>query len=125
MQFERRFAEGIRSGEVTVSFRRWRNPQVVAGRRYRLPFGGFFDVTRVDRVETSAIHTTDARRAGFSTLDDLFEYLGAKRDAKGPLFRIELRYCGDATPDPRAELARRVADDAETDALRARLDAMD
>jgi Winged helix-turn-helix DNA-binding len=125
MQFERRFAEGIRAGDITVSFRRWSRPQVVAGRRYRLPFGGFFDVTRIDRIDKDTIRSADARRAGFTTLAELIEYLGAKRDAAGSLFRVQLRYCGDATPDPRAQLAQRVADDAETEALRERLDAMD
>ncbi len=51
MQFERRFAELIRKGEVTVSFRRWRRPQVVAGRRYRVAWIGFIDVLRIAEVD--------------------------------------------------------------------------
>ncbi len=41
------------------------------------------------------------------------------------LYRIDLRYCGDATPDPRAQLAEHAASADESAALRTKLDAMD
>ncbi len=102
MQFERRFAELIRKGEVTVSFRRWRRPQVVAGRRYRVAWIGFIDVLRIAEVTRDSIKAADAKRAGFASVRELFEYIDAKSVAADTtLYRIDLRYCGDATPDPR------------------------
>ena len=41
------------------------------------------------------------------------------------LYRIDLRDCGDTTPDPRAQLAEHAASADESAALRAKLDAMD
>ncbi len=126
MQFERRFAELIRKGEVTVSFRRWRRPQVVAGRRYRVAWIGFIDVLRIAEVTRDSIRAADAKRAGFASVRELFEYIDVKSVAPDTtLYRIDLRYCGDATPDPRAQLAARAASADERDALRAKLDAMD
>jgi len=125
MQFERRFADAIKSGDVTLTFRRWAKPQAVAGHRYRVPQIGFVDVTRVDEVDEATITQRDAKRAGFATLEDLREYMHVKARAAGTLYRIELRFAGVGAPDPRAALAQRVADDDELDALHARLDAMD
>ena len=126
MQFERRFADGIRAGEVTLTFRRWRRPQVVAGRRYRLPTRGFVEVTAIDTIDPSTIGAGDAPRAGFSSLQEMLAYLaGSPAPQSTPLYRIGLRYCGDTVADPRAELASRVAGTDETHELAARLDGMD
>jgi hypothetical protein len=126
MQFERRFAELIRTGNVTSTFRRWLRPQVVAGRRYRVAWIGFIDVIRIEVVRDKNVRTADARRAGFASVRELFDYVDRKRGAAGTtLYRIDLRYCGDAAPDLRAQLAQRVASDDESAALRAKLDAMD
>jgi hypothetical protein len=125
MQFERRFADAIKSGDVTLTFRRWARPQAVAGHRYRVPQIGFVDVTRVDEIDEGAITLRDAKCAGFTTLQELRDYMQVKARAAGTLYRIELRYAGVGAPDPRAALAQRVADDDELGALGARLDAMD
>ncbi len=126
MQFERRFAELIRKGELTISFRCWRRPQVVAGRRYRVAWIGFIDVLRITEVSRESIKTADAKRAGFASVRELFEYMNAKTaGADTTLYRIDLRYCGDATPDPRAQLAEHAASADESVALRTKLDAMD
>ena len=109
MLFERRFAELIRTGEVTTTFRRWSKPQVVAGRRYRVALIGFIDVIRIAPVDEASVKAPDARRAGFASVPTLFDYLDAKTSKPdATLYRIDLRYCGDATPDPRAQLAQRV-----------------
>src|SRR5215813_5031212 len=42
VRFERRLRDGIHDGSITVTFRRWRRSQVVAGGRYR---------TGIDMVE--------------------------------------------------------------------------
>ena len=113
MQFERRFADAIKSGDVTLTFRRWARPQAVVGHRYRVPQIGFVDVTRVDEIDASAITLRDAKRAGFATLQALRDYMQVKARAAGTLYRIELRYAGVGAPDPRAELAHRAAGEEE------------
>lgn len=39
VRFEGRFRAGIQDGTVTVTFRRWKRPQAVAGHRYRTTAG--------------------------------------------------------------------------------------
>lgn len=126
MQFERRFADGIRAGAVTLTFRRWRRPQVVAGRRYRLPMRGFVEITAIETVDATGIDVRDALRAGFASVEELETYLaGSPATGSTALYRIELSYCGDEAIDPRAELAGSIANDDESTALTKRLDAMD
>lgn len=126
MQFEHRFAEAIRAGKVTTSFRRWRYPQVVAGRRYRVASIGFIDVTAVATVAEKSITAADVRRAGFLSVRDLLDYLDERPAREDTLlYRIDFKWCGEGAPDPRADLAARAATGDESIALRKRLDAMD
>jgi hypothetical protein len=112
--FEQRFWSLIADGTVTVTFRRWKRRQVVAGRRYRTP-AGFIDVTAVDVVDPSAISDADAARSGFESADAVRGRLRGTPELD--TFRIEFRYAG--TDDPRADLA---ASAGLTDDERADLD---
>ena len=49
MLWEQRFAPLIADGSVTVTFRRWRRRQALAGRRYRTP-GGIIEVDDIDEA---------------------------------------------------------------------------
>lgn len=121
MLFEKRFWSGIADGSITVTFRRWKKPQVVKGRPYRTP-GGIVDVVAVDVVEPAEISDDDARAAGYP---DAAALVGDLRDgADRETYRIEFRLS--EVPDPRAQLA--ASDDldegdvAEIDRRLARLD---
>ena len=116
MQFERRFAELIRNGEVTSTFRRWRRPQVVAGRRYRVAWIGFIDVQRIDEVQRASVKPADATRrirVGPRTV----QYIDDKSvaAARRCIASICLRR---RDAGPRAQLARRIASTDESDAAR-------
>jgi hypothetical protein len=108
----------IRSGRISVVFRRWRQARVLAGSRLRTRIG-LIEVRSVDRI--TRITAADAKLAGYDTA------VAAAADVPGdpahPLFRIGVSYGGD---DPRIALR---ADDELTDdqraALVARLDRMD
>ena len=50
MLWEARFWPLIADGSVTVTFRRWKRPQAVEGRRYRTP-GGIVEVESRDVAE--------------------------------------------------------------------------
>ena len=117
MLIQAKWAEPIRSGRVTVLFRRWAAPRVVAGRVYRTGVGRLA-VDAVDAV--GRITVRDARAAGYRTPAD------AEADLRGDgqLFRIRVRPVTD--PDPRAELAAS-ADLAAEDvaAIGERLDRLD
>jgi hypothetical protein len=102
--FKKAFWEGLTTGAITVTFRRWQRPHVRVGGRYRCHPIGVLEVDRVDRVRVGAITAADARRAGFSSTHALRAYL----EELGPLgdddevWRIELHHGGDGD---RVELA--------------------
>ena len=120
MLFEQRFWSSIADGSVTVTFRRWKRRQAVAGRRQRTP-GGIVEVTAVDVVDPAAIDDEDAHRAGYDCADALRAELRGTPDL--PVYRIEFRH---VDGDPRAELAATTelteADLAEIDRRLQRLD---
>ena len=55
-----RFRPGIESGAITVTFRRWKRPQVVAGNTYRTAVGRLV-VEAIDVVDPASITKADAR----------------------------------------------------------------
>ena len=121
MLFTKEFWEPIQQGEVTLTFRRWKRPQVVAGRDYRTP-AGRLHVTDVSVVPPDQITDEDADRAGHETAKALVAQL--RGDPSNEIYRVEFRYLDE--PDPRDELAaddQLSADDiAEIDKRLARLD---
>jgi hypothetical protein len=126
MLFRREFHQGLRSGEITLSFRTWRTPHAKPGGRYRLGRGEEVEVLGVERVRVGALRDADARRAGFADRTQLLEFL--RRGARAPLgsateiFRVELRYAG---RPPGKRRPSRAASPAELDSLVAHVDAME
>ena len=121
MLFEQRFWPLIADGRVTVTFRRWKRRQVVAGHRYRTPVG-FIEVDAVITVDPAAISDDDARRSGYESASALRGELRGT-DALDT-YRIDFRFVGG--PDPRAELAASAELSAEDRVdLDRRLDRMD
>jgi len=114
MLFEQRFWPLIADGTVTVTFRRWRRCQAVAGRRYRTP-GGIIEVERVDVIEPATITDRDARRSGYASGDAVRADL--RGEPSSPVYRVQFHAVDE--PDPRAELA---ATSELTDADRAEID---
>ena len=100
MLFEQRFWPLIADGSVTMTFRRWRRRQVLAGRRYRTP-GGIVEVEAVDVVTPEDVTDADARRSGFASAAEVVAAL--RGDASLPVYRVRFHLVDE--PDPRAELA--------------------
>ncbi|WP_150463281.1 ASCH domain-containing protein [Nesterenkonia ebinurensis] len=116
-----RTAHAVAAGEVTVAYRRWKQPRVKPG----TTFGTIAGVVRVERIEltpASGLTDADARRAGYPSLDALVATFRGDRD--DPLFRIDLSW---VAPDARTTLANDAnltpEDIADIDALLERLDA--
>jgi hypothetical protein len=102
--FKKAFWDGLTSGAITLTFRRWQKPHVRAGGRYRCHPIGVIEVDTVERVPVRSITDADARRAGFGTTGELRAYLeelGPLEDAT-ELWRVELHHGGDGD---RIELA--------------------
>ncbi len=100
MLFEKRFWEPIQTGLVTMTFRRWKRPQAVAGRVYRSP-AGRLQVSAVDVVDVTEIDDSDAVAAGYPSTASLVADLRGEPDQ--PVYRIVFRYLNE--PDPRDVLA--------------------
>jgi hypothetical protein len=121
MRFEQRLRDGIHDGSITVTFRRWKRHQVVAGGRYRTG-AGLVEVESVDIVDPACITGEDARRAGYESVAALVKDLHG--DPEEQVFRIALHPL--AEPDPRSVLAftdQLTAD--EIASIRARLARLD
>lgn len=121
MQFDRRHREEILAGAVTVTFRRWRRRQAVPGNTYRTSLGRI-RVDSVEIVDPDRVTRTDARLAGYPSVEALFEDLSG--DPELPLYRVGFHVLDE--PDPRDELA--VADalgDADVAEIDRRLDRLD
>ncbi len=100
MRFTKPFWDGIADGSVTVAFRNWKSPTVVAGRAYRTG-GGRIEVLTVDAVDPSSISETDAGRAGHESAAQVRQALPSGEDRR--LYRVEFRRLDE--PDPRELLA--------------------
>ncbi len=63
--FQKKFHEGLISGDVTLTFRLWPKARVKRGGRYRCHPIGVVEVDSLDRVRVGSISDEDAKRAGF------------------------------------------------------------
>jgi hypothetical protein len=119
--FEQRLRDGLHDGSITLAFRRWRRPQVVAGHHYRTRL----DMVRaeaIDEVTPAEITKAQAREAGYPDAAALLADL--RGDPELPLYRIRFRRLDQ--PDPRDELAATATlTDAEAASIAARLARMD
>jgi hypothetical protein len=95
-----RYRDAIVNGVVTLTFRRWKRPQVVAGNTYRTAAGRIV-VDAIEVVDPDRITNADARQAGFATRAELVGELRGPPEL--PTYRIRIRAAAD--PDPRAALA--------------------
>ena len=123
MRFTKQFWNGIADGSVTIAFRLWKRPSVVAGRPYRTG-GGRVEVVSVEVVDLADISTADVSAAGHRSMAELREYLDRFDSDDRDLYRVEFRLLDE--PDPRLVLAQ--SDDLGDDdiaEISSRLDRLD
>lgn len=94
----------IKSGQITLQFRRWRKPTVKAGGRLRTALGELA-IESVEVIDPSHLIDADARAAGFDTAAALLADLFAERKPSGrartarpdetsQLYRVKVSYVG-------------------------------
>ncbi len=111
--------EKIRSGEITLIFRRWKKPGVKAGGT-QMTQGGVIGIDAVDVVSENDITDLDARSAGYASADDLIAHLNYRDD---PIYRIGVRFAGE---DPRIALRENdELSDEELNEIIAKLEKLD
>ena len=119
--FKKSFHDGLTSGAITLTFRRWQKPHVKARGRYRCHPIGVLLVDALELVTAKSITTADAKRAGFDSRAALIDYLSdlGPLDETTEIWRVELHHAGDGD---RVELAMEDAlTEADIAAIRARL----
>ena len=120
MLFKARFYPGIIDGSITRTFRRWKRLQVVAGNRYRQPFGEV-EVTSAEQVNERSITERDAKFAGYTSRGELLAELA--KHGEGTLYRIDFRFAGE---DRRVALRQKDdLSDSDIDTLVKRLERLD
>ncbi|MFI6791385.1 hypothetical protein ACIBG4_29055 [Nonomuraea sp. NPDC050383] len=100
MLIEKERHDGIRSGAITVLFRRWRQRQATAGNVYRTALGRVA-VDAIDVVEAGRITDADAEAAGYPSAAAVVEDL--RGHPGDPVYRLRVRFVDE--PDPRDEAA--------------------
>jgi hypothetical protein len=95
--FKKAFFDGLLSGAITLTFRRWQKPHVKVGGRYRCHPIGVLQVDDVQLVAARTISARDAATAGFSSRDALLAHLGelGPVDDDSPVYRVQLHHGGD------------------------------
>lgn len=119
--FKKPFWDGLVSGAITITFRRWQKPHVRVGGRYRCHPIGVLEVDEVGLVKVKAITAADAKKAGFESRDALVAYLGelGPLDDDTDVYRVVLHHGGDGdrveialetdlTPDDIAAIAKKL-----------------
>ena len=92
--------DGIRTGAITVTYRRWKRRQAVAGHVYRTA-AGRIAVDAVDVVELDQVTDAEARASGYESAAALVGDLRGTPDL--PVYRIRFHHLDEL--DPRDELA--------------------
>ncbi len=95
MEFSRDLRDAVISGDITVSFRLWRRPQVKEGGRYAVG-PAQIEVDCVELVPFASITAADIRRSGEKDRESLRRraaHAGPIADDT-PLYRVEFHLAG-------------------------------
>lgn len=97
MLLKRLELEAIKSGDVSLVFRRWRRPSVKTGGTLKTAVG-VLAIDRIVEIKRSGISGADAAAAGYVSLSELLDRLDTR---EGDIYRIEVHFAG---ADPRIQL---------------------
>lgn len=84
--------EKIRSGEITLQFRRWRRRTVRSGGTLKTKVG-VLQIGEIIPISAADVTDADVRRAGFADVPDFLKWLDTMKP--GELDRIEVSYKGE------------------------------
>lgn len=84
--------EKIKSGEITLQFRRWQRRTVKAGGTLKTRVG-VLQIGAINPIMPENVTEADAQRAGFKDVADFLKWLDTMKP--GDLDRIEVSYKGE------------------------------
>lgn len=97
MLFKQVHLHGIKTGNVTLAFRKWKKPAAKKGSLVKTAVG-LVEIVDVLTILEYEITDADVRNAGFDNRDELLKSLRSSEDT---LFKIQVRYHSE---DPRISL---------------------
>ncbi|WP_194775718.1 hypothetical protein [Pararhodonellum marinum] len=119
MLFKQVHLQGIRSGDISLAFRKWDKASVNQGTLLKTAIG-LVEIFSIATIEEDLITEVDVLRAGFENKEQLLKSL--RDDDKGNIYRIEVRYHSE---DPRIELRDQKLTDERYETLKEKLIRLD
>lgn len=122
MLLKNKTIDDIKSGNVTLLFRRWKKCGVKAGGT-QMTQRGVVGIDAVDVVDEAKITLKEAKAAGFETRQQLLDQLYDRDGEPCELYRLKVRFVGE---DPRKKLrAKATLSDKELKEIIGKLRALD
>ena len=119
MLFKQSHLNGIKSGKISLAFRKWKKPTVKKGSLVKTSVGQI-EITSVDEIKLNQISDKDAAKAGYDK-QDLIELLDSIAD--GTIYKIGVRY---HSVDPRIKLrSQKGLTEEEFKAVKEKLERLD
>lgn len=120
MLFKLNHLQGIKSGEITLAFRKWQKPCVRIGTQINTAIG-LIEIRDIQSIDEKDITNDDATNAGYSNKEQLLKSLSAKTN--GVIFKITVAFYSE---DPRIKLREQtVISEQELDAIIKKLNSLD
>jgi hypothetical protein len=120
MIFKLSTLQGIKSGTITLAFRKWKKPAVRKGSRIRTALA-VVEISEVMEIEQEDITAADSVNAGFKDRMQLLEAINSVREGK--VFKIGVRYYSE---DPRIALRQNTdVDEKDLDNIKRKLERLD
>ena len=120
MLFKEKHLQGIKSGEISLAFRKWKKPAVKSRSLIKTSIG-LVEIKAVLEVTVSEITDEDAINAGFTSLDELLQLLN--KIAEGIIYKISVSYFDE---DPRIALRENInIEHAELQEIMSKLERLD
>lgn len=119
MLFKSVHLEGIKSGAITLAFRRWEKAAVKQGSLQKT-FIGLVEIVSIAPVRENKITEKDSVKAGFENREQLLKSL--RQTGTGSIYKIGVRYYSE---DPRIALREAKLTGINFSELKSKLDRLD
>ncbi|WP_114749717.1 ASCH domain-containing protein [Pleomorphovibrio marinus] len=119
MLFKKAHLQGIKSGSISLAFRKWKKASIKKGTLLKTSLG-LVEIVDITTIEEKELSRDDAMKAGFESKEPLLKSLGPNH--VGIIFKIQVRY---HSADPRIELREQTLTDEKLVELKEKLARLD
>jgi hypothetical protein len=120
MLFKQKHLEGIRSGKISLAFRKWKKLSVSEGSLIKTGVG-VIKIISIEDINLTSIKDEEAVLAGFKNASALIQLLEEQKD--GIIYKIEVAFHAE---NPRVELRENAGlEDADFEGIKSALENLD